>query len=465
MEAAAWCKAFKFRDNTFLSISDMSLRVSSLLLIGIASSLAAQSSVPPVRPLGPVMQVSPPDLFGSVSAVRPLPDGGAIVNDLVRRQLIVLNATFNKKDVIADTTPATANSYSSRVAGLIAYRGDSSLFVDPQSLSMLVIDGKGDVVRVMAVPRPNDANFMIGGPFGTPGVDPQGRIVYRGFTFPNMRGAGPPQPGQPFTPPTFPDSAPIYRVQLQTRALDTAGYFKIPATKISVTQDDRGGMRINAQANPLPVVDDWALLPDGRIAVVRGKDYHVEWLALDGTWTSTPKIPYNWERLDDDAKDKFLDSVKVEAEKQRETMNRALQSGNAAALMGGGGLASGQPMRIEMRMEAGGGGGGGGRGRQQGGNPQLSAPTVNLVSAKELPDYRPVFRQGAVRADMNGNLWVRTTAPTDAGPIYDVINAKGELIDRVKVPFGRVIAGFGPEVVYMGVQDEKGARVERAKIK
>ena len=32
------------------------------------------------------------------------------------------------------------------------------------------------------------------------------------------------------------------------------------------------------------------------------------------------------------------------------------------------------------------------------------------------------------------------------GAIYDVINGKGELVDRVKLPFGRVISGFGKGV-------------------
>ncbi|MBI2409039.1 MAG: hypothetical protein HYV19_12130 [Gemmatimonadetes bacterium] len=442
----------------------MSLTLRSFVVLALAGApLAAQQNLPPVRPVGPVTKVSPTDLLGSVTSVRPLPGGGVIVNDLTRRQLVVLDTAFNKASVIADTTPATANSYSSRMAGLIPYRGDSSLFIDPQSLSMLVIDGKGEVNRVMAVPRPQDATFMIGGPFGTPGVDPQGRIVYRGFVMPNMRGMnrqGPPQPGQAFTPPPMADTAPVYRVNLQTRALDTAAYFKIPGTSINVTQDDKGAMRISMQTNPMPVVDDWALMPDGRIAVVRGKDYHVDWLALDGTWASSPKIPYSWERLDDDAKEKFIDSVKVEAEKQRELMNRAMQNGVANANQMLGGAASGQPMRVEMRFEGGGGGG-----RPQQGVQQISAPSVNFVKAKELPDYRPVFRTGAVRADQDGNLWVRTTAPSDAGPIYDVINGKGELVDRVKLPYGRVISGFGPGVVFMGVQDDKGARLEMARIK
>ncbi|HEY5490384.1 MAG TPA: hypothetical protein VIK25_04245, partial [Gemmatimonadaceae bacterium] len=213
--------------------------------------------------------------------------------------------------------------------------------------------------------------------------------------------------------------------------------------------------------NPMPVVDDWALMPDGRIAVIRGKDYHVDWLGTDGKWTATPKIPYNWERLDDDGKQKFLDSAKVELEKQREANQKAMANGvnNAAAAMAGGG---GGSMRIEMNV---GGPGGNASTRPQPGVQQISMPAINMVPVKDIPDYRPAFRMGAARADVDGNLWIRTTAPSDAGAIYDVVNGKGELIDRVKLPFGRVISGFGPGVVYMGVQDGASARLEMARIK
>jgi hypothetical protein len=47
-----------------------------------------------------------------------------------------------------------------------------------------------------------------------------------------------------------------------------------------------------------------------------------------------------------------------------------------------------------------------------------------------------------------------------------VINGKGILIDRIQVPPGRVIAGFGPGgVVYMGVLDGTVARLERARVR
>ena len=92
-------------------------------------------------------------------------------------------------------------------------------------------------------------------------------------------------------------------------------------------------------------------------------------------------------------------------------------------------------------------------------------PLVDFVDPSELPDYRPAFRQGAARGDADGNLWIRTSKSVNGGSVYDVINNKGELTDRVLVPPGRVIAGFGPGgMVYMGVVDGTVTRVERARM-
>ncbi|NUQ12644.1 MAG: hypothetical protein HUU26_10020 [Gemmatimonadaceae bacterium] len=52
-----------------------------------------------------------------------------------------------------------------------------------------------------------------------------------------------------------------------------------------------------------------------------------------------------------------------------------------------------------------------------------------------------------------------------AGPIYFVINTKSEVIDRVQLPEGRTLAGFGRSgELFMSLRDADGnARVERAK--
>jgi hypothetical protein len=450
-------------------------RLLALAWLSVAgtTTLSAQS-LPPVRKLGPVTRVSPTDMLGSVSAVRPLPGGRVLVNDITRRQLVLLDSAFVREAVVADTTAATANAYGARAGGLIAYRGDSSLFVDPASLSMLVIDGGGKVVRVMAVPRPNDAQFMVGGPFGTPGFDSNGRIVYRGFTLPNM--PPPPTGGErTFRVPEQPDSAPILRVALGTRALDTATFFKIPKVKANVTQGDNGRISVSMVMNPMPVVDDWTLLPDGTIAIVRGADYHVDWIAPEGTRSSTAKIPFEWQRLSDEQKVTFLDSAKTAMEANRA---RAMAGGGGNIVVaggaagpppagggGGGGGGGGMVMRFEMGGPPGGGGGAGGPAPNGGAPIQMSMPSINMIPPSELPDYRPAFGTGATRADVDGNLWVRTSKVHDGGPVYDVINREGTLIDRVAFPFGRVIAGFGPGIIYMGVRDDKGARLEVARIR
>jgi hypothetical protein len=282
------------------------------------------------------------------------------------------------------------------------------------------------------------------------------------------RGAG-------FQVPDMPDSAPILRVALDTRALDTASYFKIPKTSASMTQNDRGQMSVRMVMNPMPVVDDWTLLPDGTLAVVRGADYHIDWLAPDGSRTSTPKIPFEWQRMTDDAKQTFLDSAKTAMEANMARAAATTGAGATIAIPAGAASAAsaavgGPPIpagggTIVMRFEGGGPPSAGGAAPAPGGTMSMSAPSINMVKPSDLPDYRPAFGTGATRADLDGNLWIRTSKVANGGPVYDVVNRSGVLIDRVAFPFGRVIAGFGPGVVYMGVRDDKGARLELARIR
>jgi hypothetical protein len=102
------------------------------------------------------------------------------------------------------------------------------------------------------------------------------------------------------------------------------------------------------------------------------------------------------------------------------------------------------------------------------GTPSFQIPPVNMVPANELPDYRPAFSSGAALGDLEGNLWIRTTSPVgNEGPIYFVIDRKGEVIDRVQLPQGRQLAGFGRNgVLYLSLRDAEGnARVEKARAK
>jgi hypothetical protein len=375
-----------------------------------------------------------------------------------------MDSTLKLLGVVADSTSSTASAYGPRPGGLIAYRGDSTLFVDPASLSMLVIDPAGKIARVMAAPRPSDVQLLTGGPLGTPGFDAKGRLVYRGFARPNFGPSGP----TGGMPPTLPDSEAIVRFDLASRKLDTAGFFKIYRPKMNVERDS-SGVRMTSYINPLPVVDEWAVMADGSIAIVRGRDYRVDFISADGTMTKGDKVPYDWQRLSDDDKVAYIDSTKA-------AMTRARAAGAAAG--GNAGFAGGAPGgggQMVIRMDVGPGGpppGAGGReataqlalgGLPPGG--QLLP--LNFVSPSELPDYKPVFGPGSVRADADGRLWIRTIPTTPAvGTVYEVIDRTGKLADRVLVPSGSVIAGFGAGgVVYLGMRDAAGIHVQRTRVK
>ncbi|HUQ82072.1 MAG TPA: hypothetical protein VM076_13060 [Gemmatimonadaceae bacterium] len=423
--------------------------------------------LPPIRQLGAVSATAKENL-GSVAAIRPLSDGRVLVNELSGRRVLLFDAALQSFTVVADSTPATNNAYGGRIAGLVGWRGDSTLFVDPQSLSMLVLDPAGKVARVMSVPSAQDA-MAFAGVLGSTSVDPQGRLVYRASPRFEMRAMGPGAAGGPPRMPEMPDSAPIFRIDLATRKVDTVAYIKTQKIKMNTTQDENGRIMMTSEINPLPVVDEWALTSDGSVALVRGRDYHVDWVSPTGERTSSPKVPFEWQRLSDEDKSAFIDSVKAARERM---------GANAPTVMGpggGGNAAGGQPGGGEARVMIFGGpppGGDGGRGRPgqagPGGNVTMQPPQMKFVDPSELPDYKPVFLNGFVRADVNGNVWVRTI-PTKAmagGPVYDVINRKGELVERVQIPIGRTISAFGAGgVVYLTSREGQVTKLEKASLR
>ena len=492
------------RNLTETSMHGSALARHGAALLSLAVSLApaahAQQSSEraPARPLGAAIATSEP--MGAISAVRQLPGGRLLVNDPARRRVVMLDSMMKTIAVVADTTPATQNAYGVRGGGILPWHGDSTLFLDPASLSMLVLDPNGMITRVMAAPRPDDVFSLVGGALGYPGFDAKGRLVYRATGL-NFNRRGPRAEGGGFQPPTFPDTTPLVRFDLASRKLDTVAYIKVAAPRINVYENE-GRRMVGLTVNPMPEVDDWAVLPDGNIAILR-RDYHVDYIDADGKRTAGPKIPFDWQRLTDSAKSAVVDSVRalMESGGPAAGLQGLLGGGDGAAGgggafgfggFGGGGFGGGRGFR------GGGGRGGadgpppprrdaatGGAAAPAGGAPAAGAsggasaagaaaaraggrgfgPQINLVSPNELPDYRPAFANGSVRADAEGKLWVRIIPPkpTGHGPEYDVIDRAGKLVDRVTIPAGTTIAGFGAGgIVYLGVRDAAGVHVVRA---
>jgi hypothetical protein len=199
----------------------------------------------------------------------------------------------------------------------------------------------------------------------------------------------------------------------------------------------------------LPLVDQWAVVHDGTLAVVRGRDFHVDWIDGADHTTASPKLPFDWKPVDNARKQALIDSTVTAWQKNFDEVAERRSSGGGGT-GGRGGSTGGR-----------GGGGGGGAARSSEPAPMIAArPPLS-----DLPDYFPPFGEHAVSVDVDDNLWIQTTETADNRPVYFVVNRQGKLVDRVQLPAYRTLAGFGPGVIYMAVQDQAGTvHLERARI-
>jgi hypothetical protein len=417
----------------------------------------------------PVERVTRP--MSSVPTLRHLTDGSLLVNDDVRHQLRLFGADLATSTVLLDSVPLATASYASRaVRGnkrLIPFRGDSSLFGPdgPPEESMLVLDGRGRAVR----------SFPMGTLGQPPGFtderiffDPRGRLIYRHsdtmhvrpstveVPMPSRRADGvSPFGGRGAAATTMrvfvgrADSLPIVRVDFATRAIDTLDHIMLPANdRPGINGVGNGGGKLVAVfgtdgkpsaakqiINPLVAVDDWAVLSDGTIAVVRGSDYHVDWIHPDGRRSASPKLPFAWQRLTDADKQRLVDSTRA-----------AVDSLDALADA----IATARPAR---RID---------------GGPVLRQWPYEIVALSRIADFYPPVRPGATKPDADGNLWIlpTTSESRNGALVYDVVHPTRGLVRRVRLPAGRSIAGFGAGgIVYLAVGDPaNGFVVERTTV-
>ena len=519
---------------------------------------------PPIRRISTASALSTEDI-GAINSVLELNDGRVLVNDGTRRRLLLMDTTLKVVEIVLDSLAEVANTYGTRPGMLIPYRADSILFVDPASYAALILDPSARIARVRSAWSTDDmfSYTNVTGNFGWPATDGRGRVVYRISARPGPPKVAPP-PGVPYFP-SPPDTAFIVAIDLDTRKLDTLGAVKIPKVDYQIHQSPEGFLSITVMNNPLPTTDEWAVMPTGAVAFLRGRDYRIDYKQPDGSWTSSPKIPFDWQRLGAEDKQKFVDSVKDANRRSQmgtyvSSMIRwvnlyekpypkdfkvpagyvpqnglskswklppdvtfpanyiyACAPGEEAKIIASsspGTPPNGTPTQnVERRVtEQGaartavpGAGAAGSSGTTQlpagmqvvpggptlagapvppGGTPSCipspivvsggvapPMPTIRelfVVPPDELPDYRPPFLAGAARADADGNLWVRINQakPVPGGPIFDVINKQGELSDRLQLPVGYTLVGFGKgKVVYLSMRDPKGIHLARVRLR
>ena len=170
---------------------------------------------------------------------------------------------------------------------------------------------------------------------------------------------------------------------------------------------------------PMTPADDWAVTQAGWIGLARHTPYSVDWVGTDGRLLRGAPIPYTPVAV-------------VEADKEEYRRARQEQGSMQISMSDGGGDAS---------ISEG---------------PAPSGPPPGMPELK-WPTHKPPFLEQSVLAGPDKRLWILRAGPAgETLARYDVIDSTGSVRERVTVPAGSRIVGFGVSSVYVVRTDEDG---------
>jgi len=392
----------------------------------------------------PEVEYSEP--FTQISGVRELRDGRVIVADVRDKTLQLLDLKSGSSSKIGREGQGPGE-YGLPFR-LVALPGDSSALYDVANSRYLMIhpDGKtGKDFRLeaagsAAAPAPGGgaAGGRVGG--GPPGEAGRGGRGGPMVTLGGGRGGmmtitppratdargnvyyeGPPISMGPNGEPVSADSAAVLRFDRSSNRVDTVAWVRLAKANVEASGGQNNMRIMIGGANPLVPRDDWAALPDGRVAVLRSPEYRLDLYSNARNRVQGSPIAYDRIRVDD--------AVKKDVEEARK---RAQANGIRMMVTDGRG---GQPQRS---VSVGGGGG-----------------DVQLPPLTGWPEFVPPFLSNTVQSRGNGEVWVlRTSKPGDSVPVYDVFDASGKIIGKVALPAKSRLAGFGANTVYVIRLDE-----------
>lgn len=368
------------------------------VLLGTAGATGASGQVVELtRP-----DAEAPEAFSMVQTVRELPDGRVLVADPLGQALVVLDL----RAAVADTLGRVGQ-------GPREYRQPDAVWPLPGGASLLVDLGNGRLTELgpdlafgptapIAKGDPRAGDLVLAIPQG---VDDRGRLYFRSMIRPAPGGS-------------LPDSGAVLRLDRGTGVVDTVATFKLEG-RTSRTSGGPNDQRQEISPIPLSPADAWGVAPDGRVAMIRSGDYHLEWIGAGGQVVRGPAVPYDRIRIGQAEKEEWLE--------EQETA--------------GGGLQIGITMEngvMSMRFGRGG---------------PSDEPDLDRY---QWPEVKPPFYNGRVLVDGAGRAWVRRHVDAGERPTYDVFDAGGRRTQQVRLARGRRLVGFGKGAAYAVHADEFG---------
>jgi hypothetical protein len=347
-----------------------------------------------------------PSTFTRISSVFELRDARLLVADNQERELALID--FGNGSRARAAREGQGPLEVSFPGILLAGAADSAIYYDQYRIRLLLFTPRGTPAR------------MIRYGASTPGaiatqMDPR-LIDERGFLYGETTGFKVPASGRPGSePPSYGDTAQVQRVDPRSGRIEVIARVRNRLAN-DAPQFRRGpGDRLVAIAivPDFSPSDEWTVLSDGRVAMLSGGVYRLRIIAPDGRQTTGPEVPHQKIAVTDRDRKFVSDSV-------REVLRR-LQEAQA---------------RMKNAVS------------HAGGAPRAAAPfEINVVEPATWASFKAAYM--SISASPDDMLWVATPlAFGETAPRYDVLDASGTLVARVRLNAGERLVGLGRGRVY-----------------
>jgi hypothetical protein len=214
---------------------------------------------------------------------------------------------------------------------------------------------------------------------------------------------------------TIPDSVGVVRFDPRQAARTELAKVRFPVSGKPEISRNGNAMKYTMAFPGLIASDPWTVFPDGRIAIIRGATYQVEFISPDGKKTVGPRISY--------------EPIRVTAADQKAEMDEAKRMMQEQGKMAQKMMPAGFSMDFELLPPA---------------TWPANYPALGALTALAAPD---------------GRLWVRRAIPFRIGrEQWDVIDATGKLVASWRLPAKTTIVAVGQGVVYSVRTDEDDLR-------
>lgn len=342
--------------------------------------------------------------FTQVTGVRELRDGRVVAID--SRDKIVQVVDFKAGSGVKVGREGSGPGEYAFPTHILPLPGDSSGVYDMLNSRMLVVLPNGKTGPFITIDQP--ATQGPGGGMVRIGsaapryTDARGRLYWTGQAF------SPPTDGGP---PKSADSVPVLRYDRTTKKTDSLAWVRVAKGNV---QTSGGGGNVQVRmgvANPFAARDEWAVTPDGRVAVLRSPEYRVDWYGPTGK-SSSATIAYDKIKVTEQHKEQWRESRKSQT-----SVMVTVNNGQRSVRTG--------------------------------------PPPANIPDPGNWPDVMPPFLENAVFVAPNGLVWVnRTRDAGDESADFDVIDASGKVVMKVELPKKVRLVGLGNGVVY-GVRTDE----------